>query len=166
MAKGRVDLLDALPDTNGNSYPAPYITLNSGTVRNPEVLVFKSGVKGTIEGAFGIPDDYSADPEIEVIWTSETTSGDVDFEHDQRTTKDSDAELLDINASPANRVDTSLNITGPSAASERMVTTFALTATDIAKDRSGSYKFSRDGVTDTKADNVSVWELYFKYTKV
>lgn len=164
MATRSKDLLDrSVNFLDVNAYETPYIVVNSGTTQNPLVFVFKSAVSGNIAGFTKIPDGYVGTPQVEIVWTSETTTGDVDFAFRHRVTDGSDTELLDISTSPTEIENTSIDNTGPSAASEQMITTISLTATDFVAGSMLYWEFERDGVTDTKADDITVWKLSLKY---
>jgi hypothetical protein len=125
-----------------------------------------ASVVGVVKGAIRIPENYVGTPVLSIIWTSETTANTVDFKFRHRTTDGSDTELLDISTSPTEREDSSANNGGPSAASEQMLDTISLTTTDLTAGSMLYFEFERDGVTDDKADDITVWSLDFQYADV
>lgn len=148
----------------GGAYFGPYTELNSGSALDREVLVLLASVVSGIEGSVEIPEDYVGTPKVKIVWTSETTANDVDFDCIHRTIDGSDTELLDTTATPSQRTDSQDNNTGPSAASERMVDEITVTATDLTAGATWHFEFERDGVSDTKADKVSIWGLELTYS--
>lgn len=164
MATHEINLLNAhVSPFDGNSWFAPYKTLNSGSTQDPMVLVMDQGAVSYVQGAILIPKNYVGTPFLVVVWTSETTTNTVDFKFRHRTIDGSDSELLDIATSPDEREDVGINNGGPSAASEKMVYTDALTSTDLTAGELMYFEFERDGATDDKAAEISVWGLYFRY---
>ena len=149
---------------DSNSFFAPYTTINSGSTQNPQVLVMKSAVVSVIKGIVKIPDDCSSTPVIEIMWTSETTTNTVDFKFRHRVTAGSDLALLDISTTPTELEDPIANNGGPSASSEQMIDEISLTTTDFAAGAYMYYEFERDGVTDDKADDITVWGLELHVT--
>lgn len=149
---------------NSNTYIVPYSIINSGTTQDPDVLVMKAAVVGVIKGNIRIPENYVGTPVLAIVWTSETTTNTVDFKFRHRTTDGSDGELLDISTSPTELEDTSVDNGGPSAASEQMIDTISLTTTDLTAGSIMYYEFERDGATDDKADNITIWALDFQYS--
>ncbi len=164
MATHRIPIISfSARPLNGNAYFAPYSTVNAGTTQDPMVLVMITSVVSVIKGLFRVPENYVGTPVLSIIWTSETTANTVDFKFRHRTISGSDAELLDIATSPTELEDTSVNNTGPSAASEKMLDTISLTTTDLLAGDIVYFEFERDGVTDDKADDITVWSLDFQY---
>ncbi len=164
MATHRISLLNfSIRPLDGNTWFAPYVTINSGTTQDPIVLVMKTAVVGVVKGVIRIPENYVGTPVLSIVWTSETTTNTVDFKFRHRTTDGSDTELLDISTSPTELEDTSVNNGGPSAASEQMIDTISLTTTDLAAGSMMYFEFERDGVTDDKADDITVWSLDLQY---
>ncbi len=165
MATHRVSLLNGtIRPLDSNTWFAPYSTANSGTTQDPFVLFMKSAVVGVVKGNIRIPENYVGTPVLSIIWTSETTADTVDFKFRHRTTSGSDTALLDISSSPDERADSEINNTGPSAASEQMIDVIdPLTATDLAAGDLMYFEFERDGVTDDKAGDITVWSLDFQY---
>ena len=164
MATHRVSLLNStVRPLDENTFFAPYSIANSGTTQDPVVLYMITSVVGVIKGVIRVPENYVGTPVLSIVWTSETTTNTVDFKFRHRTTDSSDTELLDISTSPTELEDTSINNGGPSAASEQMIDTISLTTTDLTSGSIMYYEFERDGVTDDKADDITVWSLDFEY---
>ena len=166
MSTRRKDLAfnGSVRPATGDPYFAPYKLVNSASLQDPMVLVMLSAVVTVILGQIRIPEDYVGTPVLSIVWTSETTANTVDFKFRHRTIAGSDIELLDISTSPTELEDTSVNNGGPSAASERMLDTITLTSTDLAAGETLYYEFERDGVTDDKADDITIWHLDFQYS--
>lgn len=148
----------------GGAYFGPYTELNAGSALDREVLILPASVVSGIEGSVEIPENYVGTPKVKIVWTSETTANDVDFDCVHRTVDGSDTELLDTTTVPDQRTNSQDNNGGPSAASERMVDEITLTDTDITGGATWHFEFERDGASDTKADDVSVWGLEFTYS--
>jgi len=165
MATQRISLLgSSIRPQDGNTWFAPYSIANSATLQDPMVLYFKSAVVGVVKGVVRIPPNYVASPVLSIVWTSEVTTNDVDFKFRHRVTDGSDTELLDISTSPTELENTAVDNTGPSAASEQMIDTIALTATDFVAGSLLYFEFERDGVTDTKVGDITVWSVDLEYS--
>lgn len=164
MATHRVDLFNStIRPLDGNCFFAPYTAENSGSTQDPIVLHMITSVVSMVKGVIRIPENYVGTPVLSIYWTSETTTNTVDFKFRHRTTDGSDAELLDIATSPTELENTSVNNGGPSAASEQMLDTIALTTTDLVKSSLMYFEFERDGVTDDKVDTITIWGLHLEY---
>ena len=158
MGTQRISVVnESTREIDGGSYYAPYTFLNSGSSQDPNVLVFTAGVVSGIKGSFRIPENYVDTPVLSIPWTAETTTGDVDFKFRHRTTDGDDTDRLDISTFPDERADAADGTTGPTSASRQMITTISLTATDLVAGSMCYYEFERDGVSDTKADDISIW---------
>jgi len=166
MATRRVDLgfNGTVRPSTGDPHFVPYTVVNSGSTQDPIVLVMLSAVVTVIKGHIRIPEDYVGTPVLSIVWTSETAANTVDFKFRHRTIAGSDTALLDISTSPTEREDTSVDNGGPSAPSERMLDTISLTTTDLTAGETMYYEFERDGVTDDKADDITIWHLDFQYS--
>jgi hypothetical protein len=98
-----------------------------------------------------------------VYWTSTLTTGDVVFDLDYRSIGGNDTESLDQGTFQESL---SVTDTAPSAANERMLATFTVTASNLAADDTLEFYFTRDGTdaADTLAGSAIVHEVIFKYT--
>ena len=141
---------------------APYSIADSNTTQNPQVLHMLGSFVGVICGVIRVPENYVGTPKLSIFWNSETTTGDVDFKFRHRTV--GDGEDLGISTSPTELEDTQPNNTGPGTAAFAVLDSFALATTDLTAGQLMYFEFERDGVTDTKADSITVWALDFEYS--
>ncbi len=162
MATHQVNLFNSsiLP-LNSFCFFAPYAAENSGTTQDPDVLHMITSVVSVVKGLIRIPDIYVGTPVTEIVWTSETTANTVDYKFRHRTM--TSAELLDTSTSPTELEDTIVNNGGPAAASGLVIDTISLTTTDISANKYMYFELERDGVTDDKADTVTVWFANFLF---
>lgn len=165
MATRRIGIINwtTLPIVTGGAYFAPYTNLNAGSALDRDVLVLLASAVNGINGSFEIPEDYVGTPKCKVVWTSETTAGDLDLDFIHRVIAGTDSLLLDTTTSPSQRTDSQDNNAGPSTASNRMVDEIVLTATDFAAGATCHFELMRDGVSDGKAASVSIWAAEFTY---
>lgn len=146
----------ARPDTTGECYEEPYgITDTNGVWSDMPVVRFgaSAGAAPTVrhgfQGQIRVPDDYDNGGDIELVWTSPITSGDVVWDAQCREVAGNDTTSLDQSGTQASVTATD---TAPGATDRRMTTTLALglTLTPGATLEFGIYRDGADAA-DTMA---------------
>ena len=164
MATHRFPILGGVLPLDANAYLAPYTAANSGSTQN----VFAWRMSGTavsmLAGVFRLPANYVGTPALKVLWTSQTTSGNVVFNLRHRTMTPG-TDLMDISTSPTERADTVTTSSKPSAADAVEESSISLTTTDLVAGELVYFEFEREAThaSDTKTDWVEVLDVSMQY---
>lgn len=156
--------INTKPDTSGNVYFDSYANHATNDVWPFNLFVFTdSGTRIGIYGTFDVPQNYVGGAKFIMVWTSATTSGDVEWDVDYRAVGGNDTESLDQSGSQE-----SLNVadTAPSAAHERLTAELSATAGNFAAGDTVEFGAFRDGTDagDTHAASALLVDVLFEYT--
>lgn len=143
-------------------YVADYSEFATNDLWDSTIVVFpNSGTRDGLVGRFIIPSWFVSVPEIVVVWTGITTTGNVVWDFDYRAIGGNDAESLDQAT-----VQEALTVTdaAPTAAHNMLTATMSMTAGNLATQDVVEFELFRDvaNVADTYADNALLFELYFR----
>lgn len=165
MSMHKISLLgDAIPDSGGNAYAAPY-SLEAGSAPtdpnlDPMVWMFPdSGAKDGVRGAFVVPENYVSGSKLKIYWTSATNSNNVQFDVHYLVAGDGD----DIGAAATDDTDT-VSVSAPATADQLQIDEMTLTEGDFVPGELVLFSFFRDSATDSHADTVVVFEVDFEYS--
>lgn len=131
-----------LPDSSGSVYPHPLSTVGTNDFFAHQVFSFATGTSSvTLHGAGFVPSNYSmSDATVSVAWSAETTLGTVDWYFAYRAIGGSDAESLD-QATAQETVNSAVSL--PSAIHERMITSIAITHSNLTTNDTLQWRLGR-----------------------
>ena len=152
------------PDASSAMYFQGYDVHATNLVWKQIVAVWEdSSSRRVLRGAFEVPSNYTSTPEIVVIWTSATTTGDVVWDFEYRVVSGDDDESLDQTSN-----DEVVQVTdvAPSAKHERLEATISLTASHWTANSTCEFVVARDGTnsSDDLADEALVFDVMFSYS--
>lgn len=149
-----------LPDSSGEVYFAPYSLVDTGTVLDPQVLVYAVGTaKIGCKGTFRVPENYVGTASLTIEWTANATTGNMVFDWSvlPRTATE------DMGAAAARTTET---VTDAKTGTAFVLESASLTLTDgdyVAGDVV-MFELFRDGASDTLAVDAVVFGAYFEYS--
>ena len=154
------------PDASSVMYFQGYDVHATNVVWKQIVAVWEDSVsKRVLRGAFEVPSNYTSTPEIVVIWTSATTTGDVvwDFEYRVVSGDDTSGQSLDQSGSDEAA---GVTDTAPTDAHLRLEATITLTGSHWSSNSTCEFILARDSTnsSDDLADEALVFDAMFSYS--
>lgn len=159
-------LPDATCTATACSWPQPSAINFVNDLSNSLIFVASStSAKTGFHGKFHVPEGFNGSvASVQLLWTCPSTTGDKVWDLDYRAIGGDDTESLDQATWQE-----SLTITDacPSAAFERNLITFNLTASNLAADDTVEFYIAIDGAdaADTGDSDAEIHDLVFKYSR-
>ncbi len=168
MATIRIPILNwaTMPDDSGDVWFESFSIIAANDVWKRLVAIFSdTSTRIGLHGGFVIPENYVGSANLIVVWTSKTTTGNVEWDFDYRAVGGNDTQSLDqtgtqqsVNGSDAS----------PSSSMERLGKSISLTDGNFATGDEVEFTLFRDGTDagDTLAASAILFSLMFEYSDV
>jgi len=166
MATIRIPILEGnlRPDDSGNCFPEPYTIKATNDHWLRQVWIFNNAGSAVISlhGGFELPLDYVGTAKVVIVWTAQTTSGNVVWNFDYRGVGGNDTESLDQATSQET---VTVTDAAPGAVNRRLEVSISLTSANLAAGDSVEFFVSRDksSGSDTMAGAATLWDLELEY---